>query len=184
MLFSFLAMAFTFVSIARSDESHLESLRKQFPYGLLGDDHGLLNVKDLARNATIGDEEPFSAKSNAYPYWQCLPVKDIALRCENTGYDEDEKSTLAILAVVAIGKERDQEYLSRRAFSLSRCRAFQSDWKRLSAGESYACFSGPFSSYGTNDFGKQTTYWAFDKFKTQKGCSSYFADECNLRQGK
>ena len=165
-------------SLADSKTFRMEEVLKQHPYVLLGDDFGILNSDDLAMAAEIAQPIPFSEKSKAYPYWQCFDSKSISIVCESTGYYPSEKVYFSILAVVIRGKSENQEYLSRRAIPHSSCIEFKRDWKHLSAGQQHACISGPFSGRGTNDSGKATRYWVFDKFKTRKGCESYFKGAC------
>ncbi|MBI3535760.1 MAG: hypothetical protein HY072_09790, partial [Deltaproteobacteria bacterium] len=88
------------VATSNTVSNHLKELHTQYPYGLLGEDYGILNIDDLAMNTCeIIKPEPFSIQSNAYPYWQCFPSKDVYFSCESSGYDEWTKSTPTILVI-------------------------------------------------------------------------------------
>src|SRR4051794_5847714 len=84
----------------------------KYPYGLLGEDHGLLIEQDLAVNTCEAIPEPFSKSSTAYPYWQCFKTGEISILCENPTYSEDERAEAVIMAVRAETGSLIQEYLS------------------------------------------------------------------------
>jgi hypothetical protein len=154
--------------------AHMKNLKKKYPYGLLGDDHGILTEEDLAINACIAEEQPFPPLSEAYPYWQCFPVRSTKIVCDISDYDSDLKSDMAILDFEIRNGRSNHDYLSRRAIELSDCKDFQADFRRLTEGQNYVCVSGGYRRSATNDKGVQTTYWVFDKFKTNLGCSGFF----------
>ncbi|MBI4925815.1 MAG: hypothetical protein HY843_07825 [Bdellovibrio sp.] len=160
---------------------HLKKLTALYPYGLIGDDYDILNEDDLASNTCAAEEQPFPSEVASYPYWQCFPVKNVDIVCEVTGYDKSQKTKLAILDLEVKGKAKNHHYLSRRAIVLETCNEFQNDLKRLTEKETYVCASGGFGGYDTDDFGKKEANWVFDKFKTKKGCSSYFVGGCDLQ---
>ena len=81
------------------------------------------------------------------------------------------------MGMYAAGKTRKQVYVSRQVMDLKRCMGFQNDLKKLSEHESHICISGEFIESGSSD---EETAWVFDKFKTKKGCVSYW-DECDLK---
>ena len=152
----------------------------KYPYGLLGDDHGLLTEQDLAVNTCDVIPEQFSPTSKAYPYWQCFNTNQLSVLCENPIYAEDLGTKAVIMAVRAKTGTSIQEYLSSRPISLKRCHGYQRDWQRLSRAEKYACVTGQLNGKGTDNEGAQVIYWIFDKFKTHRGCVSYFVGACNL----
>lgn len=179
----FLLFGLVICSLACSTpmSDHLQKLTALYPYGLLGDDYGILNEEDLASNTCIAEEQPFPSEVASYPYWQCFPVKDIAIVCEVTGYDKSQEATLAILDFEVKEKKENHHYLSRRAIELDTCNKFQSDLKKLTEKENHVCASGGFGGYDTDDYGKKEANWVFDKFKTKKGCSSFFVGGCDLQ---
>ncbi len=161
---------------ATSESAHLKQLKINYPYGILGDDFGLLKEDDLAINTCkVTEPEPFSAESTAYPYWQCFRTEEVIFECSSSGYDLIEKMTPAILAIVSKGKKGNQEYLSRRAIDMKICKSIEKDWKKAIAGEKHVCLSGPYGGPSENG-----NFWMFDKFKTQRGCISYFEGDCDL----
>lgn len=161
-------------------KTHLDRLRARYPYGLLGDDFDILNEDDLAINTCGVLVVPFSEKSMAYPYWQCFRIEDTFVSCEVMEYDVDDGSVLALLSFSASRQGEKHEYLTRRAICLSDCESFERNWKRITKNEEHVCLSGPYGGVTEELNGIRNVSWAFDKFKTKKGCTSYFANHCNL----
>ncbi len=174
------------VAFANTNKTHLEILKSSYPYGLIGDDYGLLTEEDLAIN-TCGVLEltPFSGEKNmAYPYWQCFPVKDAKMECDSMGYDSLSKKETGYMEITAIGNGGFQSYLARNAMDIHDCNRWLRIWKNKTHGEKYVCLSGTYGAYsGTRD-GQKETGWVFEKFKTLKGCESFFVNECSLRTRK
>ena len=168
-----------------SQKQHIQQLKENYPYGLLGDDYGLLSKEDLAINSCVVEiEVPFPPQGTSpYPYWQCYSVKDVSMICDDAGFDEDEKSSMAILALVVSSNKGAHEYLSRRAIRMNSCNYFQSRYKELTENEMHICASGEFWEFKIDKNKKMTNIWSFDKIKTKKGCSSYFDGGCELGEG-
>lgn len=164
-----------------AQDTHLDRLRAHYPYGLLGDDFGVLSEDDLAINTCDVWVVPFSEKSMAYPYWQCFRTVDTSASCEVMEYDEDEKSVLALLSFSASRQGEKHEYITRRAIHLSDCKSFESDWKRITKNEANVCLSGPYGGTSEEINGTRNVSWVFDKFKTRRGCVSYFQGGCSLK---
>ena len=159
---------------------HLDYLRTLYPYGLLTDDFGILNVKDLAFNTcNVRKTEPFSDDSISYPYWQCFPIKLTSYLCHNVGFDESEKREKAILVIGIQNKNLYHEYLSRRAIDTSACLKYKKIWEEAILGNQFVCLSGPFSNHKNDQDRTENYYWVFDKFKTKTKCFSFFEGECN-----
>ena len=171
------------VAFADTSRTHLEMLKSSYPYGLIGDDYGLLTVEDLAIN-TCGVEKltPFSGDENmAYPYWQCFPVKDTTLECDSMGYDSVAKKEMGYMEIIALGNDGFHSYLARNTMDVRVCKRWLRTWKNRTHGEKYVCLSGSYGAYaGTRD-GQKETGWVFDKYKTSKGCESFFEGECSIR---
>jgi hypothetical protein len=173
-------------AFADSEKSHLEILKAAYPYGLIGDDYGLLTLEDLATN-TCGVERltPFSGVKNMpYPYWQCFPVKDTKLECDNMGYDPVAKKEMGHMEIIAHGNDGFHSYLARNAMDVLVCKRWLRSWINKTRGEEYVCLSGPYGAYTDSRDGQKETGWVFDKFKTAKGCESFFEGKCTLRTQK
>lgn len=160
---------------------HREKLRMKYPYGLLGNDFGLLTEKDLASNVEEALPEPFSPESIAYPYWQCFAVKNVSFVCDHSGKQDPKEPIQALIVLIVTETKQNQEYLARRPWERDSCNNFEREWVRLTTEEEHICISGPFINNDYNEAGKTTAYWVFDKYKTRKGCGSYFQGECNLK---
>ena len=61
------------------------------------------------------------------------------------------------------------------------CRDYKRDWKILTNNEKYICISGMHIDKEKNASGQIVSSWIFDKFKTKKGCGSYFYGGCSLK---
>ncbi|MDR3606844.1 MAG: hypothetical protein P4M08_05620 [Oligoflexia bacterium] len=169
------------LTTAGQNPNHLQSAKRKYPYSLLGDDFGILDEQDLASNTCDAYPVPFSEKSMAFPYWQCFRTSTASFVCDDAGYDEDEKSQMAILAIDIHGQTEDHSYLSRRAIHASNCEYFRQKWKKLTGAQENVCIAGQFTEFDKTESKKREGIWTFDKFKTKKGCYSYFYDDCDLR---
>ena len=161
-------------------------VKDRFPFALLTDDFGILNVNDMAMNACDADPVAFSWVPGSYPYWQCFPINQISFRCDPAGPSGKAKEETALLLIDIVGQQRHQQYVPRRAMEMSNCRWFQQNWKTAIRKQQFACLSGSFSGFeGAGDRG--VAIWVFDKFKTKRRCQSYFHGGCSAsyarRQG-
>ena len=90
--------------MADSHQTHLQELKKEFPYGLLTDDFEILNKQDLKINTCIAEPMPFSYEKrvSSYPYWQCFEVKNSKMTCERGKFDSHEKAVMSMLVVSGV----------------------------------------------------------------------------------
>ena len=168
------------VSLADSLQAHLQELKKEFPYGLLTDDFGILNKQDLKTNTCIAEPTPFSGqdKTSPYPYWQCFEVKNSKMICERGKYDPHEKALMSMLVVSGTRGGELHEFISRRPLLLESCRLYQKDWLTFTKNERYVCISG--ADHSKKIRGTKTAWvWIFGRYKTRKGYDSYFEGECD-----
>ena len=159
-----------------SHATHLQRLNQSYPNGLIGDDYDVLTVEDLAVNTCnlLGENTYPPEGASPYRYWQCFLTKDVFISCDD---DDEDKDHTVIMGMYAAGKTRKQVYVSRQVMDLKRCIGFQKDLKKLTEHETHICISGEFIDNDSNE----ETAWIFDKFKTKKGCISYW-DECDLKE--
>jgi len=179
----FFAFFFFSFSLALAKPTHLEKLRSLYPYGLIGDDYGLLTVEDLAVNTCNAEKlTPFVSEENgAYPYWQCFSLRNAKMRCHSLGYDPTVKMETGYLFIEAKNKNGLQSYLARDARDIRFCNEFVQDWKRTTRGEKFVCVAGSFGRVQPAKDGHKETDWVFEKFKTRKGCVST-GTECSLTE--
>lgn len=165
------------------DPNHLALLKKEFPFGLVTDDYGILNRDDLQINICLAGEAPFTdpPTNYAYSYWQCFPSKDVQMLCEDLGYDRYEKSRINLLFISGQRNGEKHEFMSRRPITNLTCSLFLRDWKHLTKNENHVCISGSHPSKEVEN-GNILWSWTFGRYKTKKGCDSYFQDECDLRE--
>jgi hypothetical protein len=170
-------------SFAGAGPTRLEKLKSRYPYGLIGDDYGLLTEEDLAVNTCNALERtPFSGEKNmAYSYWQCFPLKDVKMECDSLGYDSAIKKETGYLEIDAQNGNGIQSYLARDAMDMGDCRKYLWWWKQKTQGEEHVCVSGSYGGFRGIRDGHKETDWVFDKFKTRKGCESH-RSECSLKE--
>lgn len=170
------------ISSAKDHQSHLQKLKREFPYGLVTDDFGILNRKDLKINACIANPVPFTDENmySPYPRWQCFDGQKIKMTCERGKYDQHAK---LVMSMLVISSERDgeiHEYISRRPIALISCRLYKKDWLKLTKNQKHICVSGH-AIFKEIERSEAKWTWIWGRYKTKKGCDSYFADECNRK---
>lgn len=166
-------------AMASEENAHLQELKKNFPYALLTDDFGILNHDDLKINQCIAEPSLFSQNvSTPYPYWQCFDIKDAKMECEGRIYSAEEKSRMSMLVITGARKNELNEFISRRPMKLKTCRLYLHDWARLTKNENHVCISGNSISSNMHKKGQKKSVWIFDRYKTKKGCESYFSEMC------
>jgi len=169
--------------VAHAKPTHLENLKSHYPYGLMGDDYGILNDEDLAVNTCNTSQiAPFAeGKNMTYSYWQCFPLTDAQMKCDSLGYDIVEKKETGHLEIEARNIQGMHSYLARDAMAMRDCRTYLRYWKQKTKGEKYVCISGSYGRFGGIKDGRKEMDWILDKFKTRKGCESH-RSECSLKE--
>jgi len=171
---------FIFFSIGLAAAS--ETLRERYPNRLITPDFGIVTADDLAYDAEHRLPSPYDpAKDLLARYWQCIPTHAVK-RDYNASMGEDSmgpsgvETMMCDIEITADIPEGRHLYSDRRRHPNSFCQEFDRNWNRLTRGEKIVCFNGEDPS-NENDtvFGKYRA-WIWDKFKTRKGCYSYFGD--------
>jgi hypothetical protein len=149
-------------------------LKSRYPYGLIGDDYGLLFLEDMAVNTCNVDVTPFSKEKNlAYSYWQCFLIKNTKISCEHTEKEPSEPYDTGYLGISARNSNGIQSYLARNAIKMTDCQKRLRAWNKITFGEKYVCLSGSYAMSDNATDGTAETDWVLDKFKTHKGCESF-----------
>ena len=172
----FLLLVFSFISgITTAESGHLAELKSKFPYGLLTDDYGILNVSDLAINACIAEPRIFNPENHYHPYeyWQCFESKTISLRCDSSGIPDEHEGIMGLVVVKVSSKNGQHEYIERRPWPLKECKDFVKDATVLLRGTRYACISGSVIEQENDGSSHPTTAWVFERLKTKKGCEGH-----------
>lgn len=156
-------------------DNHLAELKSKFPYGLLGDDYGVLTMDDLAINACDAEPIPFAydSRHHSYQYWQCFESKNISFSCDSNGIPDEHEGVMALVIVKALINHTQHEYLERRFWPIKDCKDFLKDAAALLNGARYACISGSFIENKIDHSSHQTTGWVFERLKTKKGCEGH-----------
>jgi hypothetical protein len=153
--------------------NHLAELNAKFPFGLLGDDYGVLTVNDLAINACDAVPKPFNADNHyePYEYWQCFESKAISFDCDSSGIPDENEGVMGLVVVKASTGQERHEYIEHRLWPIKDCRRFLRDAATLLRGSEYACVSGSFNKKALS--GARLTSWQFERIKTKKGCEGH-----------
>lgn len=160
---------------------NLAKLKEKYPHSILGDDHGLLIEDDILTTSCVAGPEPFSqTEFTTHPYWQCFSLRGSAFECKEDDEEPDPENRFTILAIVLKEKGAIHEYLSRRAISVEFCKAYASEWVRLTSGQEHICISGQFINPSKDTIERKDHSWIFESYKTAKGCDSYFEGGCSL----
>jgi hypothetical protein len=168
--------------VAFSELTHLDRLHAHYPYGLIGNDYGLLKEEDLAINACNAEATPFSAGKNlAYSYWQCFSLEKVKMSCETLGFDPLLKEEDGYMEIDADSSDGVHSYLARDSMKIRECQRWLKIWKKRTSGEKYVCLSGSDAGLDNGHNVQKQTHWVFDKFKTRQGCESY-KSECRSRE--
>jgi hypothetical protein len=169
----------TFLSTLAYSAPIENPLIKEFPYGLLTDDFGILTRRDLKINTCIAEPTPLLQKRwSSYPYWQCFELQKSKITCEKGKYDIHEKATMSMMVFSGVRNTELHEFISRRPIPLDSCATYRRNWRKLTNNEKYVCISGESPSKKIEKSHTKWT-WIFRRYKTKKGCDSYFYGECN-----
>ncbi len=155
---------------------HLEALKSKFPFGLLGEDYGILTVGDLAFNACNAKPEPLNPTSHSYQYWQCFKSNSISFECESNGALDEHEGAMGLIVVKASTQQGQHDYVEHRLWPLQECKTFIKDVATLLKGTQYACISGSLIESEGNRSGPPSISWQFERIKTKKGCEGRGCD--------
>ena len=102
LIYAFFLIIFCINSnfVLAANRNHLVRLNAKFPYGLLNDDHGILTLRDLARNACESPPIKFlSDEFTPYEYWQCYESKAISFDCDSNGTADEYEGVMGLVVV-------------------------------------------------------------------------------------
>ncbi len=163
-----------------------QSPSELYPNRLITPDFGIVTADDLAYDSTMRFATPYSPeKSLLARYWQCVSVDTVTLKY-NEDTDEDPMGASGIevpmcdLEIQVRTTGGLHIYGDRRRHPQSFCLQLEKNWQRLTLNEKMVCFNGEDpSNENDQNLGKYRA-WVWDKFKTHRGCYSYFGD-CNVK---
>jgi hypothetical protein len=167
----FLLFHFFSCCIYGANLSHLAELNSKFPNGLLGDDYGVLKVKDLAlNNCGIKPPKFIPGDTNVYEYWICFETKNVLPTCSYAGFDESE-GHVGNVNIEARDSEFVYQFFEPRPWEIKDCRSFVKSLKRIMKGTSHACVSASsITKEEKNEKGQNERIGMLGRFKTVKGC--------------
>lgn len=155
--------------------------------GLLTDDYGIVTGSDLdeEENKCGTYIDPFPPPSDftnhCTVYWQCLPIHDVFMNCNDlTDAGDFEQTGEADFWI----RDNNQvhHYITRRNFDMESCWGWIDEWISVMWNEEIVCLSGDF--VGTEEeinshTGKKEihNYWIIDRMKSRHAEWSYFVRE-------
>lgn len=167
------------------------ALQKKFPHGMLTDDYGILTQKDLLKDFKGVKVTPYHINEfdSAYNRWQCFPLNNLKPMYRKWK-DADPMGFAHIIVTMCdfkiVGKLAGitHTYALRRAKTLEFCQEFQNAWIKATSREKYICVQGTGMNLVEETINGKTEKvkpWIWNKFKTKKGCHSFFRyeDDCN-----
>lgn len=151
--------------------------------GLITPNYGIVTDDDLAYDASRQKIPPYAPGTSSL-YWQCLPAKQVRLKYQ-TSRGSDPMGLANVIVTMCepeITVHRDGElhiYVDRRGHPVEHCHEMARQWHRLTKNESIVCLNGDGSNLMEDPKLGKYFLWTWEKFKTRKGCYSYFGGTCD-----
>lgn len=170
-----LASIYSFSCASQTKYKISELSRKN---AVLTESYGILNQDDIDIYAWIWSYDRFH-NSAGIEYWTCHPAASVAkLTCRDFGYDSDQKEHNAELEIDIHDRGKVHEITGRRAIDIVACKKIVADIRNLLKGESHFCAGLIYNHEDKDEAGRPRFSWVYDKFKTKRGCVSYFQGYC------
>ncbi len=150
---------------------------KSIAHGILTNDYGIVTEKDVEDNAKIANSIDSENPERPFLVWQCLPIEDVQMECENQDYDEELNSVTCDPTLSLTHDGKHYEFWVRRLQYLEDYQDMELALQSLFKDEEIACFSAfydwdePMSETGSRSL------WTLDRIKTRRGEWSYFSAE-------
>ncbi len=156
-------------------------LRRKYPHGLLSEDYGILSERDLLSDIKKAHPTPYNINEfqPGYLRWQCFPTSNVTFKME-TFKDNDPMGAsdviveLCFFSITVRGVFPKHSYGGRRAYRAEFCKNLKSEWRRVTSSTKHVCLNG----YPDSVLRKGEKAWTWNKFKTLKGCYSYWYKDC------
>jgi hypothetical protein len=164
-----------------------ESKSEKYPYGLITPGYGIVTDDDLAFDASRREMKPYDPTDTLGPLrWQCFATKDVDAKYKSwRGPDGmgawNKIYTMCTIEISIHHNGELHSYSDRRGHQVGWCRDFIRSWKWITKGQEFVCLNGDGGGYEKSAGDGKYKSWTWEKFKTKKGCYSYFAGECNTK---
>jgi hypothetical protein len=136
-------------------------------------DRRILTEHDLEKVREVTDADDNSRDRFIAHFWDCFEGAD-KVNVECSPFDEDPTNKGDQLIALKYSGAPERSYVLTRASDFKTCMKYREELKRLTAGQKSICFTGSGGSFNE----KQEFGAIFVRLKTQKGCLSYFLDDC------
>lgn len=175
-----------FAVTSTSAFSKVDGLKQKHPHSILTAHHGILSEADLVLDAQTYTVKPYNPNATGSAYWQCFPTAAVSVGYEKWRDNDamgraDIIVTICSLDIQVHGKNLWSDYWDRRGHPEDFCKDLVGAWKELSRNEPFVCLNGEPAGVETkivNGLKHQIRGWVWNKFKTRKGCYSYFEGAC------
>lgn len=155
-----------------------------YRYSLLTSGYGIVTEDDLAYDHCQRRILPYNPRTaSSSLYWQCFPIKDVKPKY-SISYDNDPMGawniivTMCNLEIIVHHHGEKQIYVDHRGHHVDYCRDFVRKWLSLTKDQQIVCLNGDGGYYHSDEKDGKYKLWTWEKFKTKKGCHSYFSGEC------
>ncbi|MEW6058480.1 MAG: hypothetical protein AB1540_17935 [Bdellovibrionota bacterium] len=156
----------------------------KYPYGLLTDSYGIVTEDDLAFDNSEVETTPYDPNKSLAPmYWQCFASFQVEAIYRSWPMDDDRGrpgTSCAPEFYVRINGEL-QIYADRRGHDLAYCKEVVWAWKKLTKDMPTVCLNGSGGFYNEEKGQGKYKLWTWEKFKTKRGCYSYFVGQCRTK---
>lgn len=154
-----------------------ESVGQRF--SMLTERYGIVTDADLdEESARCHETETFPNGDPCLNYWQCLPIREVFMDCEEGDVDEVLGRVGSAVFWIQSGEEF-HNYMTRRNYDMETCHDYLQEWKQVTDGEDVVCLSGEFIEKGSYEGDAFTpagthSFWVIDRMKSRRGEWSYF----------
>ena len=155
-------------------------------FGLLTPGYEIVTKDDLAYDESTRIMVPYDPNDPIGPLrWQCFPKGEVDARFDSWRGTDGMGAWNKIYKMCSIEIEvhhngEIHDYVDRRAHQVEFCQDFIQAWKRVTDHEPIVCLNGDGGGYDRDEKHGQSKLWTWEKFKTRKGCYSYFEGECDV----
>lgn len=184
--FLFHVPVFVALFLQDATASEVQKSHAQY-YGLLTPGYGIVSQDDLAYDACRKKIGPYNPNDDLGSlYWQCFPKSEINARYNSWrgldgGSATNELQDMCSFEIVVHHAGETQVYVDRRGHHLDFCMDYLHAWNRITRSQDTVCLSGDGGFYIQDKQWGKAKLWTWEKFKTKRGCFSYFAGRCETQ---
>lgn len=136
-------------------------------------DSSVLTAKDIRQVEEVSGPPEKRQLPFLGHYWDCFQdVEKVKVEC--SPYDEDPEDRGDQLIEFTYSGNPRRSFIFPRASDFKTCMRYRKELARLSKGQKTICFTGDGGDWSSSgEFSAR-----FIRYKTKRGCFSYFTDDC------